>query len=155
MSRSDTDLLEWLTDREQINRVVYRYLFTIDQFNWGAFADVLTPTFGQQAGEGPIVTYTPEEFGVMMEEKYRPLGNDQLLQHFVTACVATIHGDTAEATAYVRSFHEVRSGIPGAPKSRQAGGRYQFGFARDGSDWKISSHQIFVLWRTGALEPPA
>jgi len=137
-----------LSDKLAVTETVYRYALGVDRRDWALyrslFADTVTINFSSYSSDLRPLQMSAEEWvaGVV------PLFTGFVAtQHSMTNPIATIDGDSAEITMYVRAHHVFDP--TDAASWFTIGGYYEDTLARVDGRWLLTGVQLTVTWRAG------
>jgi ketosteroid isomerase-like protein len=137
--------LRWLTDRAEIEDLVFAFARSIDTKDWPRYASLFTE-------DGVLVMpWTGEFAGVTGRDHLAKFAEDGLdrfvrTQHIMTNPEITVDGDSAQSTHYLHSSH-VRSEDP--EDHWDVGGWYHADYARTPEGWRFTRVALDAVWQSG------
>ena len=136
------------SDKLAVAETVYRYATSVDRRDWvlyrSLFADTVTIDFSSYSPDLPPRQMSADQWVAGMLPLFTALA---ATQHSMTNPLATIDGDTAAITMYVRAHHVLD---PTDPASWYTiGGYYDDTLARIDGRWLLTGVRLTVTWRAG------
>lgn len=151
---SDSERLQLLLDRADVERVIYDYAVGLDTKDWALwrsiYLDEVKVRF-RAAGDVEFTGLGQEWIEVAAEEwvhgrrvLFTGLG---ATQHQMSNPRATIEGDRATCVMYVRAIHFMPGDPPGTHYT--IGGYYTDQLVRTSGGWKLTHVNLNVTWELG------
>lgn len=138
--------LQNLSDRLEIDDLLTRYTFAIDQHAWDRLDDVFTADAHiDYTASGGIAGPFPEVKSWLAETLPMFTG----MQHFVTQKEVLIEGDTARVRAYFLNPLQIAStdAAGGEPWQLDIGGVYVHELVRTEQGWRSRRLSEELMWR--------
>jgi hypothetical protein len=136
-------------DRESIQATIANISHFIDRKRWtdlrGLYTDTVQTDYTSLFG-GEV----QEQTGDALIEAWRKLLSPIVTQHVLGPITVDLAPATATAHCHVRGYHHAK-GTPGGDEWIVAG-HYVFGLERAGSEWKIRTMKLEVLYQSGNAE---
>jgi hypothetical protein len=136
------DAARGLLDRQELAELCVQYTTALDTKDWALLRScfVADPVFVHPGGQ--LVGF--DEILARTSAALTPLTRTQ---HVLGNIVASVDGDTAQASCYFHAQH-VRIGVPDGELYVIAG-RYDDRLVRTPSGWRIAERVQTYLWRSG------
>jgi hypothetical protein len=136
------------SEKLAVAEAVYRYATGVDRRDWAMyrslFADTVTIDFSSLAPDRPPRQMSADEWVAGMVPVVTGLA---ATQHSMTNPLATIDGDTAAITMYVRAHHVFDP--TDAASWYTIGGYYEDTLARVNGRWLLTGVRFTVSWQAG------
>ena len=135
-------------DKLAVADTVYRYATGVDRRDWALyrslFADTVNIDFSSYDPDLPPRQMSAEDWVAGMVPVFTGLAASQ---HSMSNPLATIDGDTAAITMYVRAHHVFDPSD--AASWYTIGGYYEDTLARVDGHWLLTGVRLTVTWRAG------
>ena len=139
--------MEW-ADRLAVAETVYRYATAVDGRDWALFRSLFTDTvtidFSSFGPDLPPQVMRADDWVAGVVPLFTGLA---ATQHSMTNPLATVDGDTATITMYVRAHHVHDAG--NSASWYTVGGYYDDSLVRVDSRWLLTGVRLTVTWRAG------
>jgi hypothetical protein len=136
------------SDKLAVAETLYRYATGVDRRDWvlyrSLFADTVTIDFSSYSRDLTRRRMSADEWVAGMLPLFTGLS---ATQHSMTNPLATIDGDVAAITMYVRAHHVFDASDPASWYT--IGGYYEDTLARVDGRWLLTGVQLTVTWRAG------
>ena len=132
-----------VADRLQIEDVLARYSYGIDQRAWDAWNDLFTPDAILDYSSIGLGRCSPDEF------RTRISANDSVRlsgQHLHSNFMFTMQGDEATVGSEYSMVTISRSERPGVARRVRAGGRCEYDLVRTPGGWRIRGRSTSPKW---------
>ncbi len=136
------------TDKLAVAETVYRYATGVDRRDWAMyrslFADTVKIDFSSYSSDLAEREMSADEWIAGVVPLFTGLASTQ---HSMTNPLATIDGDIASITMYVRAHHVFDP--TDAASWFTIGGYYEDTLARVDGSWLLTGVRLTVTWRAG------
>jgi ketosteroid isomerase-like protein len=138
------DRLQELSDRRDIDDVLYRYAVALDSRDW----DLLRSCFTEDAVADFLeLGGVNEGVEAIVALVHGALSGLDSSHHLIGTPLASVDGDTATAVCYLQAQH-VFQGADGGDHYL-VGGRYEDRFVRTPAGWRIKHRTLYFSWAEG------
>jgi SnoaL-like protein len=135
-------------DKLAVAETVYRYATGVDRRDWALyrslFTDTVTIDFSGYSPDQPPRVMSADDWVAGLVPLFTGLA---ATQHSMTNPLATVDGDAATITMYMRAHHVYDPDDPASWYT--VGGYYDDTLVRVDSRWLLTSVRLTVTWRAG------
>jgi 3-phenylpropionate/cinnamic acid dioxygenase small subunit len=134
--------VQLLQDRIDLTEMMSRYGRALDMKDWDSFTNLFAEDmFTQHSVVGARMDGRDTFIGFLQHTQPKA----RFIQHFVTNPEVSVHGDTADVSAFILAAHDVPDGET-TNQAVFAGGRYEISARRTPDGWRFDKLIVHETW---------